>query len=366
MVLQLRIFHPPLLLEKELKLQFASATASFLPLPFRDKVFTISSSSSSSSSSAYSWTSIFCHANPKNQKKHYTQLLASQKPTEKVCHDDGDEEGRETRKFNYDNEDDDDEDKTNESFSSQKTNAANDPFLMSAEERRELRMEIRKVLDSAPDVEEEMNPVEKKKRMEKLLANYPLVVDEDDPDWPEDADGWGFNLNQFFNKITIKNVKKDDDDDENYDSDKEIVWQDDNYIRPIKDITTAEWEETVFKDISPLIILVHNRYKRPRENEKLQDELDKAVQVFWNSGLPSPRCVAIDAVVEDELASALGVSVFPELIFTKAGKILYREKVIRTANELSKIMAFFFYGAFRPPCLSESVGDSQERIPSMS
>lgn len=195
-------------------------------------------------------------------QKHYTQLLASQKATEKVSYDDGDEEGRKTRKPNYDNDDDDDEVKTHESFSSRKANAANDPFLMSAEERREWRMKIREVLDSAPDVEEEMDPVEKKKRMEKLLANYPLVVDEDDPEWPEDADGWGFNLNQFFNKITIKNVKKDDDDDENYDSDKEIVWQDDNYIRPIKDITTAEWEETVFKDISPLIILVHNRYKR--------------------------------------------------------------------------------------------------------
>lgn len=98
--------------------------------------------------------------------------------------------------------------------------------------------------------------------MERLLAEYPLVVEEEDPDWPEDADGRGFGLDQFFNKISIKNVKKDDDDDDDYDSDKEIVWQDDDYIRPIKDITSAEWEETVFKDISPLIILVHNRYKR--------------------------------------------------------------------------------------------------------
>ena len=40
------------------------------------------------------------------------------------------------------------------------------------------------------------------------------------------------------------------------------MWQDDNYIRPIKDIETAEREEAVFKDISPLIVLVHNRYKR--------------------------------------------------------------------------------------------------------
>lgn len=36
--------------------------------------------------------------------------------------------------------------------------------------------------------------------------------------------------------------------------------------------------------------------------------------------------MAIDAVVETDLASVLQVSVYPELIFTKAGKILYREK----------------------------------------
>lgn len=37
------------------------------------------------------------------------------------------------------------------------------------------------------------------------------------------------------------------------------------------------------------------------------------------------QCVAIDAVLELDLVSALQVSGFPELIFTKAGKILYRE-----------------------------------------
>ncbi|KAF7149507.1 hypothetical protein RHSIM_Rhsim02G0175900 [Rhododendron simsii] len=49
---------------------------------------------------------------------------------------------------------------------------------------------------------------------------------------------------------------------QNDDSENEIVWRDDDYIRPIKDITTKEWEETVFKDISPLIILMHNCYRR--------------------------------------------------------------------------------------------------------
>ncbi|XP_027167130.1 thioredoxin-like fold domain-containing protein MRL7L, chloroplastic isoform X2 [Coffea eugenioides] len=234
---------------------------------------------------------------------------------------------------------------------------------MDDEERQEWRKKIREVISKNPAVDEEADPDERRKKMQKLLVDYPLVVDEDDPNWPEDADGWGFSLGQFFNKITIKNVKKDDDD--NYDSENEIVWQDDDYIRPIKDITSAEWEEAVFKDISPLVVLVHNRYKRPKENEKIRNELENAVHIIWNCRLPSPRCVAIDAVKELGLVSALQVSVFPELIFIKAGKILHREKAIRTADELSRMMAFFYFGAAMPPCLS-GIKNSEEDVPSYS
>lgn len=147
-------------------------------------------------------------------------------------------------------------------------NNVNDPYLMTDDERREWRSKIRQVISNIKpqDLEEEELPLdvdEKRTKMQDLLANYPLVVEEDDPDWPEDADGWGFNLGRFFDKITIKNnPKKHNDDDDDYDSENEIVWQDDNYIRPIKDITTSDWEHAVFKDISPLIVLVHHRYKR--------------------------------------------------------------------------------------------------------
>ncbi|XP_041991572.1 thioredoxin-like fold domain-containing protein MRL7L, chloroplastic isoform X1 [Salvia splendens] len=238
-----------------------------------------------------------------------------------------------------------------------------DSFVMDENERKEWRQKIREVMSRIPDdADEETDMLEKRKRMQKLLAEYPLVVEEEDPDWPEDADGWGFSLGQFFNKISIKNVKKEDD--ENYESENEIVWKDDDYIRPIKDITTAEWEEAIYKDISPLVVLVHNRYKRPKENEKIREEIDKAVQIIWNCRLPSPRCVAIDANTEFDLVSALKVSVFPEIIFTKAGKILYREKAIRTADELSKIMAFFYFGAAKPPCLSE-IKSTEETIPTV-
>ncbi|KAI3985159.1 hypothetical protein MKX01_007868 [Papaver californicum] len=217
------------------------------------------------------------------------------------------------------------------------------PSLMNDEERQEWRRKIRQVIDNNPEVEEEDDPIEKTRKMERLLANYPLVVEEEDPSWPEDADGWGFNLGQFFDKITIKNNNKDDIDDENYD----------------------KWEETVFNDISPLVVFVHNRYKRyTKENEKVHEELEKVAHVFWNTGLPSPRCVALDAVAELDFVSALKVTVFPEVIFTIAGKILYGEKGIRTADELSKIMAFFYYGAIKPPCLATLLKEEHELIPS--
>ncbi|KAJ6816435.1 uncharacterized protein M6B38_416745 [Iris pallida] len=241
-----------------------------------------------------------------------------------------------------------------------------EPSLMSTEEREEWRRKIREVLDRNPDPEQETDPEARRAKMEKLLADYPLVVEEEDPDWPEDADGRGFNLDQFFDKITIKNVKKNGDDDEDDDSENEVVWQDDDYIKPIRDIRTGEWEDTVFRDFNPLVILVHNRYKRPSENEKARAELEKAIKMFWETGLPSPRCVAVDAVVEQDLVSALQVSVFPEILFTKSGKILHRDKVVRSADEWSKIMAFFYYKAVRPSCLGKSGGQTQEKIPSLS
>ncbi|XWS57153.1 hypothetical protein CRYUN_Cryun09bG0148100 [Craigia yunnanensis] len=193
---------------------------------------------------------------------------------------------------------------------------------------------------------------------------------EADPDWPEDADGRGFNLGQFFDKITIKNVKKDNEDGD-CDSENEVVWQDDNYIRPIKRIKTAQWEATVFKDISPLIILVHNRYKRYGNSARQKKK--KGFGMSWRKlyisygiagCLNQEWCIAVDAVVEDALVSSLKLSVFPEIIFTKAGKIFYREQGIRTADELSQIMAFFYYGAAKPPCV-DCFGNSQEMIPSV-
>ncbi|VAH07475.1 unnamed protein product [Triticum turgidum subsp. durum] len=136
---------------------------------------------------------------------------------------------------------------------------------MTDQERRTLRRKIREMMDRMPETQELTDPEEKKAKMRELLTKYQLVVEEEDPEWPEDAqDGMGFGLDQFFDKITIKPEKRDDADDDDAvdDGKKEVVWEDDNYIKPVRDVRTKDWDDTVFTDFGPLIVLVHNRYKR--------------------------------------------------------------------------------------------------------
>lgn len=40
--------------------------------------------------------------------------------------------------------------------------------------------------------------------------------------------------------------------------------------------------------------------------------------------------------------------------------------VVRSADEWSKMMAFFYYKSVRPSCLSKTDGQNQEKIPSLS
>ncbi|XP_047044503.1 thioredoxin-like fold domain-containing protein MRL7L homolog, chloroplastic [Lolium rigidum] len=261
------------------------------------------------------------------------------------CHDD----------TNSESSDDDDDD---------------EPPPMTDEERKKLRSKIREMMDRMPEMQELTDPEEKKAKMRELLTKYELVVEEEDPEWPEDADdGMGFGLGQFFDKITIKAEKRDDDandDDAGDGTKKEIVWEDDNYITQVRDVKTKDWDDTVFTDFGPLIVLVHNRYKRPQENVMARNELVKAIETFWEHDLPSPRCVAVDACAEPDLVAALKVSSFPELLFTNAGRILHREKAVRSAEVLARMIAFFYYKAARPPCLSESDGQGKEKVPLMS
>lgn len=197
------------------------------------------------------------------------------------------------------------------------------------------------------------------------VFDYPLYVDEEDPDWPEEEeDGWGLQLSQFFDKMKVKNEK--DDDDVDYLTEDELDWDDDTETHlPVKDITAKDWEDAVFRDLSPLVVLFFDRYHRPFDNMKVRKELEKAIQIFWDSDKPSPRAVKLDAAKETDLVSALKVKDSPIILFIKSGKIFLRLTEILTADDLAKIMAYFYYGSNQPECL-KNMRLVEEEVPAVS
>ncbi|TVU36690.1 hypothetical protein EJB05_18634, partial [Eragrostis curvula] len=166
------------------------------------------------------------------------------------------------------------------------------------------------------------------------------VVEEEDPSWPLDADvGWGIRASEYFDKHSIKNVTVDG---------VEIDWEREVEEGWVKEINCLEWESFAFHP-SPLIVLVFERYNRAADNWKFLQELEKAAKVYWNAKdrLP-PRTVKIDINIERDLAYALQARECPQLLFLRGNKILYREKEIRTADELVQMIAHFYYNAKRP------------------
>jgi hypothetical protein len=81
----------------------------------------------------------------------------------------------------------------------------------------------------------------------------PVVVEEEDPSWPLDADiGWGIRASEYFDKHSIKNVTVDG---------VEIDWEREVEEGWVKEINCLEWESFAFHP-SPLIVLVFERYNR--------------------------------------------------------------------------------------------------------
>ncbi|GAB4830064.1 Thioredoxin-like fold domain-containing protein mrl7, chloroplastic [Ancistrocladus abbreviatus] len=180
-----------------------------------------------------------------------------------------------------------------------------------------------------------------------LETSHQMVVDEDNPDWPLDADvGWGIRASEYFEKHPIKNVVGEDG--------IEIDWEgeiDDNWVR---EINCLEWESFAFHP-SPLIVLVFERYNRAADNWKLLKEIEKALKVYWNAKdrLP-PRAVKLDIKIERDLAYALKVRECPQILFLRGNRILYREKEFRTAEELVNMIAYFYYRAKKPPWIDDA------------
>ncbi|GFZ17676.1 hypothetical protein Acr_26g0009460 [Actinidia rufa] len=175
-----------------------------------------------------------------------------------------------------------------------------------------------------------------------------MVVEEESLNWPLDADvGWGIRASEYFEQHPIKNVVGEDG--------VEIDWEgelDDNWV---KEINCLEWESFAFHP-SPLVVLLFERYNRASDNWKVLKELEKAIKVYLSvkDRLP-PRTVKIDINIEKDLAYALKVRECPQILFLRGNKILYREKEIRTADELVQMIAHFYYNAKKPSWVSDEV-----------
>ncbi|KAJ7977211.1 Thioredoxin-like protein [Quillaja saponaria] len=173
-----------------------------------------------------------------------------------------------------------------------------------------------------------------------------MVVEEESSNWPVDADvGWGIRASEYFEQHSIKNVVGDDG--------VEIDWEgeiDDNWVQ---EINCLEWESFAFHP-SPLIVLVFERYRRATDNWKNLKELEKAIKVYWSAKdrLP-PRVVKIDINIERDLAYALKVRDCPQILFLRGNSILYRERELRTADELVQMIAFFYYNAKKPSWIDD-------------
>lgn len=174
-----------------------------------------------------------------------------------------------------------------------------------------------------------------------------MMIEEESKSWPLDADvGWGIRASEYFEKHPIKNVVGEDG--------YEIDWEgeiDDNWVQ---EINCLEWESFAYHP-SPLIVLVFERYNRATDNWKNLKELEKAVKVYWGAKdrLP-PRAVKLDINIERDLAYALKVRECPEILFLRGNRIVYREKELRTADELVQMIAFFYYNAKKPAWIDDN------------
>ncbi|KAK6940635.1 hypothetical protein RJ641_030166 [Dillenia turbinata] len=146
------------------------------------------------------------------------------------------------------------------------------------------------------DTEGNEDNAQKKKKM---------VVEEDNPDWPLDADECGGRR---------------------YGA--EIDWEGEIDDAWIKEINCLEWEGFAFHP-SPLIVLVLERYKRASDNWKVLKELEKAVKVYWSAKnrLP-PRAVKLDINIERDLGYAFRAKECSQILFLRGStSIVQGERV---------------------------------------
>ncbi|XP_057757707.1 thioredoxin-like fold domain-containing protein MRL7, chloroplastic [Arachis stenosperma] len=173
-----------------------------------------------------------------------------------------------------------------------------------------------------------------------------MVIEEESENWPVDADvGWGIRASEYFEQHPIKNVVGEDGYEIDWEGETEDYW--------VQEINCLEWENFAFHP-SPLIVLVFERYNRASDNWKLLKELEEAIKVYWNAKnrLP-PRAVKIDINIERDMAYALKVKECPQILFLRGHRVVYREKELRSADELVQMIAFFYYNAKKPAWIDD-------------
>lgn len=184
----------------------------------------------------------------------------------------------------------------------------------------------------------------------------PLYVDEDDPYWLEEPDeGWGFKVSDIFKEgFGVKNRKNyDKDSDDNDVSDiPEMDWDYEPERFSAVDVDSLNWTSAVFGDPRPLVALIYDRYgKTGRECYHLLRELEDAANRMWETKRMPPRLAKINASFEEDLVGAIGIKEIPTLLFVKGGKLIHYQSGYLTADDLLRIISYFYHGAARPKCL---------------
>eukprot|EP00850_Spirogloea_muscicola_P007584 SM000038S14397 [mRNA] locus=s38:750389:752635:- [translate_table: standard] len=215
-----------------------------------------------------------------------------------------------------------------------------------------------------------------------LEADEPWFVEEEDPTWPPEADdGWGFRVSQFFEprlssepppsmrpmegaeQCSDAEMAKEENDgdglDEEEEDDEEDTWgqrwnvEADEPI--VADITSNDWDAEVFGDTSPLVVCIFERYGPRREASwRMLEALERAAVTIWGSGKVPFRAFKVDAGIEPDMATSLGVERPPQLLFIKNSKYVHRVEGPVTVEELLQISGHVLYGGPRPAHMQSS------------
>eukprot|EP00850_Spirogloea_muscicola_P006881 SM000033S12402 [mRNA] locus=s33:831918:834397:+ [translate_table: standard] len=254
------------------------------------------------------------------------------------------------------------------------------PDLASRESTSRRRSSDEQELAAGASLEEEGG--EREDVEDELEADEPWFVEEEDPTWPPEADdGWGFRVSQFFEPrlssepptstrpleggehfSDAEMAKEDnygDGPDEAEEDDEEGTWgqrwnvEADEPI--VADITSNDWDAEVFGDTSPLVVCIFERYGPRREASwRMLESLERAAVTIWGSGKVPFRAFKVDAGIEPDMATSLGVERPPQLLFIKNSKYVHRLEGPVTVEELLQISGHVLYGGPRPAHMQSS------------